>query len=84
MAEEIQKDIKKGRDAGIDLIRVVACLVVIGTHVDVMGTGDSTKLFLRLLFADGVTLFFILSGFFRFYEFRLKKIQVGIFINKQK
>ena len=66
MAEEIQKDIKKGRDAGIDLIRVVACLVVIVTHVDVMGTGDSTKLFLRLLFADGVTLFFILSGFFFF------------------
>ncbi|OON86437.1 hypothetical protein BXO88_07950 [Oribacterium sp. C9] len=66
MAEEIKKAKKKGRDAGLDLIRVVACLLVVGTHVDVMGTGDSTKLFIRLLFADGVTLFFILSGFFFF------------------
>ena len=66
MAEEIKKNSKKVRDAGIDLIRVVACLLVVGTHVDVMGTGDGTKLFIRLLFADGVALFFILSGFFFF------------------
>lgn len=66
MAEDIKKNGKKGRDAGIDLIRVVACLLVVGTHVDVMGTGDSEKLFIRLLFSDGVTLFFILSGFFFF------------------
>ncbi|SFG12833.1 acyltransferase family protein [Oribacterium sp. WCC10] len=57
---------KKERDPGIDLVRVVACLLVIGTHVDVMGTGDATKLFIRLLFSDGVALFFILSGFFFF------------------
>ncbi|ETP71026.1 putative acyltransferase [Lachnospiraceae bacterium JC7] len=66
MAEEIKTVNRKGRDAGIDLIRVVACLLVVGTHVDVMGTEDSSKLFIRLLFADGVTLFFILSGFFFF------------------
>lgn len=58
--------VKKVRDPGIDLLRVIACLIVIGTHVDVMGTGDSTKLFIRLLLSDGVTLFFVISGFFFF------------------
>ena len=58
--------VKKARDPGIDLLRVIACLIVIGTHVDVMGTGDSTKLFIRLLLSDGVTLFFVISGFFFF------------------
>jgi len=58
--------VKKERDPGIDLIRVIACLIVIGTHVDVMGTGDSTKLLIRLLLSDGVTLFFVISGFFFF------------------
>lgn len=61
-----EKNIKRKRDVGIDLIRVFACILVVGTHVDVMGTGDSTKLLIRLLFSDGVTLFFILSGFFFF------------------
>lgn len=61
-----EENIKRKRDVGIDLIRVIACILVVGTHVDVMGTGDSTKLFIRLLFSDGVTLFFILSGFFFF------------------
>ncbi|WP_031551344.1 acyltransferase family protein [Oribacterium sp. FC2011] len=58
--------VKKVRDPGIDFIRVIACLIVIGTHVDVMGTGDSTKLLIRLLLSDGVTLFFVISGFFFF------------------
>lgn len=76
-----EKNIKRKRDVGIDLIRVVACLLVIGTHVDAMGTGDSTKLLIRLLFSDGVTLFFILSGFFFFRKgFRdtLKRSVTGI------
>ncbi len=60
------KETIKKRDPGIDLIRVIACLLVIGIHVDVMGTGDNSKLLIRLLLSDGVTLFFILSGFFFF------------------
>ena len=58
--------VRKVRDPGIDFLRVIACLIVIGTHVDVMGTGDSSKLFIRLLLSDGVTLFFVISGFFFF------------------
>ena len=58
--------VKKVRDPGIDFLRVIACLIVIGTHVDVMGTGDSSKLIIRLLLSDGVTLFFVISGFFFF------------------
>ncbi len=71
----------KKRDPSIDLIRVIACLLVVGTHVDLMGTGDATKLLIRLVFADGVTLFFILSGFFFFkkgFKDTLKRTLTGI------
>ena len=77
------KKIIKKRDPGIDFIRVIACLLVIGIHVDVMGTGDSSKFLIRLLFSDGVTLFFILSGFFFFkksFSDMLRHTMTGIVI----
>lgn len=82
MTREQAKDkLIKKRDPGIDFIRVIACLLVIGIHVDTMGTGDSSKLLIRLLFSDGVTLFFILSGFFFFkkgFKDTLKRTLTGI------
>jgi len=81
MTKSTDKKTIKKRDPSIDLIRVIACLLVVGTHVDLMGTGDATKLLIRLIFADGVTLFFILSGFFFFkkgFKDTLKRTLTGI------
>ncbi len=83
MAKGIDNRKIKRREPDIDFIRVVACLLVVGTHVDLMGTGDSTKLLIRLIFADGVTLFFILSGFFFFkkgFKDTLKRTLTGVMI----
>ncbi|MBQ0064389.1 MAG: acyltransferase [Firmicutes bacterium] len=58
----------KKRDVNVDLIRVLACLIVIGRHINnlTLTTLDHTKIMWGLLFSDGVAFFFILMGFFLF------------------
>ncbi len=76
----------KKRDANVDLIRVLACLSVIGLHVNTISSGsaDFSKVLWRLVFADGVAFFFIVMGFFLFqnesFGKLLKKTGVKIFI----
>ncbi len=60
----------KKRNANVELIRVIACLIVIGVHTCLSATRngevDLGRLFLVCLFADGVAIFWFISGFFMF------------------
>lgn len=58
------------RDYTCDLIRIIATYIVIATHVK-LGIYENdyikdSRLFFACLFSDGVSIFFILSGFFMF------------------
>lgn len=64
---------KKVRDCNVDLIRILACFTVIFVHINFFSavniennTVDKSKLVLRILSSDGVTMFFIMMGFFMF------------------
>lgn len=58
------------RKASVELGRIVACLMVIGVHVALPMTIDNSYDISRLLFscfvADGVAIFWLISGFFAF------------------
>ena len=61
---------EKNRDISIDLIRVIACLTVIGTHLCLQVLNqcynriDWSRLLEKSFFTDGVPLFFMITGFF--------------------
>ena len=67
---ETKSLIKKERDISIDLIRLVACILVIGTHLclqvfnEYYHEVDWSRLFEKCFFTDGVPLFFMITGFF--------------------
>ncbi len=59
----------KARDIDIEKIRALACCIVIAVHVNDFAAGDpgdKSKILYRVLFGDGVALFFILAGCFLF------------------
>lgn len=62
--------ITKKKDINIELVRIVACLIVISLHVSqsyiIDNTLDKGRLLLRCLFIDGVTLFWFIMGYFLF------------------
>lgn len=63
----------RARDAGIELLRVVACLIVIGTHVKFDwvapdGSADLSRTLVACLLADGVAVFWMITGCFLFRE----------------
>lgn len=69
--EEIKQVEKKSkRDYGIDIIRIIACLIVIGNHCCLQAFNeyysevDWSRLFEKCFFTDGVPLFFLITGFF--------------------
>lgn len=76
----------ENRDVNVDLIRVLACLIVIGVHVNNLGLPDvdKSKILWMVLLGDGVAFFFILMGFFLFQKSSfltvLKKAVRGVFI----
>ena len=61
---------EKKRDIAIDFIRIVACLIVIATHLALTTYNiyevqvDWSRLFTKCFLADGVGLFFLITGFF--------------------
>ena len=67
--DNIQTKTKK-RDISIDLIRVIACLTVIGTHLCLQVLNgcynriDWSRLLEKSFLTDGVPLFFMITGFF--------------------
>ena len=55
------------RNTNAELIRVLACLIVIGVHCDLLTKDiDSSQILWRVMLGDGVTYFFIIMGFFLF------------------
>ena len=73
----------KQRDWSVELMRIIACVIVIGCHtvpqpISVNGGGFSySRVFLQCLFGDGVAIFWVITGFFLFINFdyaqRLKR-----------
>lgn len=80
------------RDWSVELMRIMACLIVIGCHTIPgpisVGVGGKeylpSRVFLKCFWDDGVAVFWIITGFFLFYNFdykqRLKKLFKHIFI----
>jgi len=66
------------RDPAIELARVLACLIVIGCHTYLQsrfdGSYDSSRLFISMIFADGVSVFWIIGGAFLFDNTDYKKL----------
>lgn len=69
------------RDPAVEFMRILACLMVIGIHTALYALVDSSWIFSRVFFncivADGVAVFFMITGFFLFqsrsYERLLKR-----------
>ena len=60
----------KKRDASIELIRIVACITVVLTHLSLNvfdqyhSQVDWSRLFEKCFFSDGVPIFYMIMGFF--------------------
>ena len=69
-AEVIINTQKKTRDSSVDLIRIIACLMVISTHMSLQVLNqaynriDWSRLLEKSFLADGVPLFLMITGFF--------------------
>ena len=65
------------RNPSVELMRIFACLVVVGVHTCLSAvSGDSVdkgRLFISCLLADGVAVFWIIMGFFLFGRSDYKK-----------
>ena len=65
-------EVKKSRDYNVELLRIAAALIVIGTHIKFtdfttkFGEVDKTKVLWDSFFGEGVTIFFLILGFFYF------------------
>lgn len=61
---------KAKRDVGVELARLISCLIVIGVHIkladNLSGDYDFTRLFISCILADGVAVFWMISGCFLF------------------
>lgn len=58
------------RDPAIEFARILGCLIVIGVHTAlphmVNGHVDNSRLFIEMLLADGVAIFWMIAGCFMF------------------
>lgn len=58
------------RDPKVELMRIIACAIVIGVHTClpsiVNGVPDTSRVFISCLLADGVAIFWLINGFFLF------------------
>lgn len=66
------------RDAGVELLRLFACLIVVGVHtcLPAMSTGtvDTGRQFLGCMLADGVAMFWMITGFFLLHNSSYAKV----------
>lgn len=66
------------RDGAVELARILACLIVIGVHVfpatTVEDAYDFSRNYMSCLLADGVAVFWFVTGFFLFQKFQYSKI----------
>ena len=70
VSEKVEIKEKKKRDISVELIRVVACILVVAIHLSLQvfnqyySQVDWSRLFEKCFFTDGVPLFFMITGFF--------------------
>ena len=69
---------RRTRDVGVELARVLACLIVIGVHVklpSLVGSSyDYGRILISCILSDGVALFWFISGFFLFDSTSFQKV----------
>ncbi len=58
----------KTRNCNVDLMRIIACCIVIGVHINIFKVTniDNSRILYGILLGDGVTIFFAIMGFFLF------------------
>ena len=78
---------KRKTDCFVELLRIVACLMVIGLHLTLNPIIDNHislyRQFVNLLFADGATIFWLITGFFIVksdYKNSIKKALIKLWI----
>lgn len=80
------KNEKKKRDSSVDLIRILACIMVISTHMSLQVLNkaynriDWSRLLEKSFLADGVPLFLMITGFFLANGRSYKKIWKSTFM----
>lgn len=66
------------RDPAVEFMRILACLMVIGVHTALYAQVDGQWIFSRVFFncivADGVAVFFMITGFFLFQSRSYKRL----------
>lgn len=67
---DAKKTTVKQRDITVEILRIVGCLLVVGTHTKldlyVNGQPDFSRVFIYAVLADGVNIFWMILGFFCF------------------
>ena len=67
---DAKKTTVKQRDITVEILRIVGCLLVVGTHTKldlyVNGQPDFSRVFIYAVLADGVNIFWLILGFFCF------------------
>ena len=82
------KKAKSKRDASIELIRIVACMIVVLLHLSLNvfdqyhSQVDWSRLFEKCFFSDGVPIFYLIMGFFIANGRSYKKIWKSYYILK--
>ncbi len=86
---DAKKTTVKQRDIAVEILRIVGCLLVVGTHTKldlyVNGQPDFSRVFIYAVLADGVNIFWMILGFFCFnskltYVQQLKQMVIRILL----
>ena len=78
---------KNKRDVSVELLRIIASFIVVGTHIKLTsyilesGEVDRSVLFISSFFGEGVTIFFLILGFFYFNNKSTIKLFKHTFLN---
>ncbi len=78
--QNIEKKPRSGKDASVELLRIIGCIMVIGVHVNqgimYFDKASDTGILITCLVGDGVAIFWMIMGFYLFksdYKKLLKK-----------
>jgi len=68
------------RDVNVELLRTLACIIVVMLHVNNLPllVADKSIVLWKVLLGDGVTIFFMISGFFMFNNDSFKKVLLKV------
>lgn len=73
----MNKEINMKKDPTVELVRILGCLLVVGVHcwINNFGVAIQSKsgTYIACIFADGVAVFWIISGFFMYKNYSYKQ-----------